>query len=248
MKLYKTLIIALLLVAVTPLSAQTADEIIANYFENTGGAENWEKLQGQKFIGVIKMQGMELPMTKIDLANGKTLSSGDFQGMTFYQEVFDGENLWGTNQMTMEAEKSDSEATENFKKNINDFPNPFLNYKDKGYTVELIGTEVVEGVETFKLKLVKEPIMADGKQIDDVSYYYFEKENFVPIVMEQEMNSGQMKGMNIVVKMSDYQEVDGLFFPFSMTQGVEGLGESEIVVKEIILNPEVDEAMFAFPK
>jgi len=42
MKILKTLFIALLLVAVAPVSAQTADEIIDNYFETTGGKDNWE--------------------------------------------------------------------------------------------------------------------------------------------------------------------------------------------------------------
>ena len=36
MKLFKTLIIAVAMIAITPLNAQTADEIINNYFENTG--------------------------------------------------------------------------------------------------------------------------------------------------------------------------------------------------------------------
>ena len=41
MKTAKTLFIALLLIAVAPLTAQTADEIIDNYFENTGGKDAW---------------------------------------------------------------------------------------------------------------------------------------------------------------------------------------------------------------
>jgi len=40
MKLFKTLIIAIAMFAITPLNAQTADEIINTYFENTGGSEN----------------------------------------------------------------------------------------------------------------------------------------------------------------------------------------------------------------
>jgi hypothetical protein len=42
---------------------------------------------------------------------------------------------------------------------------------------------------------------------------------------------------------SDYQEVGGLYFPFSISQGGQ-----PIVMKEIVLNPEVDAALFAFPE
>jgi len=42
---------------------------------------------------------------------------------------------------------------------------------------------------------------------------------------------------------SDYEEVDGLYFPFSMN-----MGGQEISIKNIILNPEINTDMFAFPE
>lgn len=249
MKIVKSLCIALLLVAAAPVSAQTADEILENYFENTGGKENWEKLEAIKFEGTVDFGGMELPIIAIQTADGRSMSSAEFQGQKFYQGVYDGETLWGTNQMTMAAEKSDAEATANHKLGMNDFPDPFLNYKDKGYTVELLGEETIDGTETFKIKLVTEPEMVDGKEEQAVSYYYFDKENFVPIVVEKEIKSGPGAGMVGQTKMSDYQEVDGLYFPFSSLQGAKDQpGGQTITFKNIVLNPEIDDAMFAFPE
>ena len=86
--------------------------------------------------------------------------------------------------------KSDAEATEMMKKEMNDFPDPFLDYQDKGYTVELMGKEDFNGTETFKIKLVKEPITVDGEEVQDVSYYFFETENFVPIAIHAEIKQG----------------------------------------------------------
>nr|WP_290941299.1 hypothetical protein [Haliscomenobacter sp.] len=40
--------------------------------------------------------------------------------------------------------------------------------------------------------------------------------------------------------MSDYQEVNGLFFPFALGQGVKGAGSQPIVITKIELNPQVD--------
>lgn len=249
MKIVKTLFIALLLVAVTPVSAQTADEILENYFENTGGKANWEKLEAIQFEGSINLGGMELPITVIQTADGRSFTTAEFQGQKFYQGVYDGETLWGTNQMTMAAEKSDAEATANHKLNMNDFPDPFLNYKDKGYTVELLGDETIEGTETYKIKLVTEPQMVDGKEEPTIAYYYFDKENFVPIVVEREIKSGPGAGMVGQTKMSDYQEVDGLYFPFSSLQGAKDQpGGQTITFKEVILNPEIDDSVFAFPE
>ncbi len=48
MKTLKLLTLALLIGFASSVNAQTADEIIANYLENTGGADNWKKLNGVK--------------------------------------------------------------------------------------------------------------------------------------------------------------------------------------------------------
>jgi outer membrane lipoprotein-sorting protein len=229
--------------------AQTVDEILDKYFENTGGKAKWEALQGIKYTGKLKVQTMELPMAMIELKDGRQSTSASVQGMEFRQEVYDGSTLWGTNQMTMKAEKSDAETTENFKLELgNDFPSPFLNYKKKGYKVELLGKETVDGAETFKMKLTKKPIKVDGKESENVEFYFFDTENYVPLITESEVKSGPGKGMVGQNKMSDYQDASGLLFPFTITQGAKGqAGESTIVITAIELNPKVDAAAFAFP-
>ena len=198
-------------------------------------------------IAKVNQQGMEIPLEILQLSDGRQMTSINFQGKEIKQGVFDGETLWSHNFMTMKAEKSDAEATANFKLNSNDFPDSFVDYKEKGYTVELLGKETIDGAETFKVKLVKEPVMVDGNQEDDVSFYFFDTENFVPIAIQSEVKSGPGKGAMSEVTMSDYQEVDGLYFPFSMTQGVKGQPGSPLTIESIVLNPEVADDAFAFP-
>ena len=243
MKTFKTLLLALTLIAVAPMTAQTADEILSNYFENTGGETAWNALQGTKMIGSINAQGMEIPIELYNTKDGKQLVKINLQGQEMTMMSFDGETMWTTNQMTMLPEKSDTETTENMKINNQDFPSPFLNYKEKGYTVEYLGKETKEGTETFKLKLTQKPVMVDGKEEPTVSFYYFETENYVPIVVESTINSGPAKGQMSINGFSDYQEVGGLYFPFSISQDGQ-----PIVMKEIVLNPDVDKAFFAFPE
>ena len=247
MKTLKLCIAVFAMILIAPLQAQTADEILDNYFENIGGLEKLKGVEGMKMVAKVNQQGMEIPLEILQLNDGRQMTIINFQGKEIKQGVFDGETLWSHNFMTMKAEKSDAEATANFKLNSNDFPDSFIDYKEKGYTVELLGTETIDGTETFKIKLVKEPITVDGNQEEDVSFYYFDTENFVPIAVQSEVKTGQAKGMVQEVTFSDYQEVDGLYFPFSMTQGVKGQPGSPLTIESIVLNPEVDASSFAFP-
>jgi outer membrane lipoprotein-sorting protein len=234
-------------IASTALYAQTADEIIDNYFENTGGVDNWRALKGMKTLASVTQQGMEIPITMISLKDGRQLMKLELQGKEIVQQAFDGTVAWGHNFMTMEAEKSDDEATENLKRESKDFPDPFLDYKQKGYSIELLGKETVEGTECFKIQLTKKPKLVDGADVANISYYFFDTENFVPIVVETEIVTGQMKGKISRSTFSDYQEVDGLYFPFSFSQGIKDMGSQTINFSSIELNPEIDEAIFKIP-
>jgi outer membrane lipoprotein-sorting protein len=247
MKALNVLIALFILALSLPVQAQTADEIINNYFENIGGLDNLKALKGVKMTAKMNQQGMEFPLEITQLSDGRQVTSVNFQGKEIKQGVFDGETLWGTNFMTMKAEKSDAETTENFKLNTNDFPDSFVDYKEKGYAVELVGKETIDGTEAFKIKLVKEPITVDGKKEEDVSFYFFDSENFVPIAMQSEIKSGPAKGMIQEITFSDYQDVDGIYFPFSMTQGVKGQPGAPITIEKIELNPTVEASIFVFP-
>lgn len=243
----KHVLLLLLLVASLGASAQTADEIINRYFENTGGADKWKALEGVRMSASINQGGMEIPIEQLQLRDGRQGVKITFQGKEIKQGVFDGKELWSHNFMTMKAEKSDAESTENFKLTLGEFPDPFLRYKENGYKVELMGKETVEGSECFKIKLTKKPVTVDGKKEESVAFYYFDTNDYVPIVVEQEIKSGQGKGMVSQTKMSDYTEVNGLMFPFSMSQGVKGGGGQGFRVTKIELNPKVDASFFNFP-
>ena len=220
-------------------SAQTADEIINKYFENIGGKEKLSKINGFKMNLVSNYNGMEIPVEIFNDNAGKMYVKINFQGKEITQLAFDGKTGWSTNFMTMKAEKLDSETTENMLIQINDFPDPFYNYKNKGYKVELLGKETKEGTECFKIKLTKTPISVAGKKEENVVFYYFDTENYVPIMTESEVKEGPNKGQMSTSTMSDYQEVEGMFFPFTINQGGQAM-----IVKSIAINPTVDAKVF----
>jgi hypothetical protein len=244
----KLFFFAILFIASAAVKAQSADDILAKYFENTGGIDKWKTLTGVKMSAKVNQMGMDIPLTVYQLKDGRTATVINFQGKEIKQSVYDGSNLWSTNFMTMKAEKSDAETTANFKTSLGDFPDPFLDYKSKGYKVELVGKETVEGTECFKIKLIKKPLTVDGKPEENSTFYFFDANDFVPIMTESEAKSGPAKGMISQSKMSDYQEVNGLLFPFSMTMTMKGAGQSQTILTTAVeLNPKVDAAMFALP-
>jgi len=244
----KRILVLIVIVCSYSVNAQTVDEIISNYFENTGGVENWEKIEGIKMSAKVNQGGMEIPIEIVQLKNGKMMTTINFQGQSIKQGVFDGEVLWSTNFMTQKAEKSDEETTNMVKNEMNQFPDPFLNYKEKGFTAELMGTETVDGAETFKIKLTTTPNIIEGKEVPSISYYFFDNENFVPIQVQEEIMDGPGKGMVSEVKMSDYQEAGGIYMPYSMTEGVKDQPGQSLTIEKIEINPTIDDSEFAFPE
>ncbi len=248
MKKLNKILLTLLLFFTFNSFSQSVDEIIDNYFENTGGIDQWRKLKGVKMSAKLSQQGMEIPIEIIQMQGGKQMQIINFQGQSIKAQVFDGEVSWGINMMSQKPEKSDQETTDNLKLDNNDFPDSFMDYKSKGYIAELIGKETVDGTETFKVKLTKEPKTIDGNNEDDITFYFFDTENYVPIAIQTEVKEGPGKGMIMEITMSDYQEVEGLYFPFSQTQGIKDQPSIPLIIDSIELNPTIDENEFKFPE
>ncbi|MCH2223670.1 MAG: outer membrane lipoprotein-sorting protein [Crocinitomicaceae bacterium] len=227
----------------------TVKTILDTYFENIGGREAWSKLTSYRFTAKVNAQGMEIPITVINQKDGKTMTKFSLQGQEMVQGSFDGESMWSTNFMTQKAEKSSSEDTENYKRSIGEFPDALLTYDSLGYQLELEGEETKEGVECYKLKMTKKKQLVEGEEKDNIVYYYFDKENFVPIMTEEQILSGEMTGKKSQMLYSDYQEIsDGMYYPFSLTSQVEGIGGQTIEITEIEINVEIDQTMFNFPE
>lgn len=252
MKVFKTLLLTALAFSLgTSSQAQTVDEIIDGYYEVIGGKEAWSKIEGIKYMAKVNQGGMEIPLEMVQTKSGIAYSKASLQGMTFMQGVYDGETLWNTNFQTMKPEKVTSEDLENHKLNLNDFPDALLNYKANEYVAEYVATETFDGTDAYKIKLVKEQITVDGAKVDDVEFYFFEVDSGAMIGMQKEMLSGQMAGVVSETKFSDYEEFEGLYFPMTMDQGIKdgtAAMSSSIVIESVELNPEIDEAMLAFPE
>lgn len=225
----------------------THDEIINKYLTQTGGKDKWMALQTVKTTGKAKVQGMDLPIVMYQKAPNKMKLAINIQGKEIIQPAFDGTTAWSTNFMTMKPEKMTTEQSDNMKDEAM-LQDPFIDYKGKGYKVELEGKETIEGTECHKIKLTRKPIKVEGKDEENVTYYFFSVADNVPILTRSTIKQGQAKGMTQETSMSDYQEVNGLFMPFTITQKMNGQAVFSMTAEKIETNVAIDDKTFAYPE
>lgn len=242
MKHLKLVLVAFVMTFSATIYAQTAEEIVSNYLEAIGGEEKLKAIKGTKMLGDINAQGMKIPLEVVSMKDGRMYVIIEAQGQRIKQLFSDGEKIYAMNMLAQKIEEMPAEETKMMLDEFKDFPNAFVDYKAKGYSVELVGKETAEGTECFKVKLTKKPLVIKGEEVPNVSYYYFDTETFVPIMTEAEVPSGPAKGQMMRTPLSDYDEVDGVYFPF--TTSMQGM---PMTYTKIILNPEVTEADFAKP-
>lgn len=220
------------------VSAQSVDDLLKKYYETAGGVEQWKTLKTTKTIGKANQMGMEFPFTMVQTRPNKQKLVVDIQGMQ-YVEAFDGKTAWTINPFaggTTATKKSDDESTEAAKQLFED---KLVDYAKKGHKVSLEGREDVEGVNTMIVKLST----AEG----DDYFYYFDPENYVPIMVKSFATAGEMKGMAVEQYMSDYQAVNGLMMPHSMTTKVSGQVVASLTFNSIEFNVPVKDADFTYP-
>lgn len=235
----KIITILLILFSATTLNAQTVDEILTTYFENVGGMDKWKELKSTKITAEMSMGPMEFPGVIYEQAPNLQKVEVNVQGKQIIQ-AYDGTTAWWINpfQGGEEAQKMPDEMAEDMVTKT--FESDFINYKEKGHTLELEGKEEVEGAETFKVKLTKK----DG----DVEYHFFDTEYFIPIMTRTKIKAGPQKGQLSETYLSDFQEVDGLMFPFFIENKMAGETIQKITIKEVVLNETKEQSFFDFPK
>jgi outer membrane lipoprotein-sorting protein len=224
--------------------AQTADDILSKYFTNTGGIEKWKAVKSRKGTGKMNMQNMDFPVTMYEKTPIKQRWEIQVQGLQIVQ-AYDGTDAWMINPMqggTAPVKLSDDEAKE-FKDN--EFEDEFIDYKSKGHTVELLGTEEVDGVKCYKIQLTKNK---NNDKEDVTEIHFFDAENYVPIMVVTYARSGPNKGQEIKTYLSDYQEVDGLMMPFYVESKLNGQTMQKITIEKVTLNEPIEDSMFSFPK
>ncbi len=247
MKLLKSsFFISAILFAMT-VQAQTVDEILANYFENTGGLENWEKMESMKSIGKVPSPQGDFPFVIYAKKPNKMKLEIDIQGKVIIPQAYDGEIAWSFNPLQggTVAQKMPEEQVKEMADQA-EFEPPYFNYKEKGHEIIQEGEEEIDGVLCFKIKLVKNK---NNDKEERTEYYFFDKENFVPIMQRSMVQTGPAKGMESETYLSDYQETNGgVIMPYYIEARVNGQVVQKIVIDSIMINFPIADSIFTFPE
>ena len=218
----------------------TADEIVAKYVAKVGGMQTIEAVKTLKRTGKFRGGGgFEAKVLEENKRPDLVRQEVTYQGMTGVT-AWDGKTGW---KIEPWGGKKDPEplGEEELKGIVEDsvFDGQLVRYREKGNTLEYVGTEPVEGTEAWKLKLT----LKNG----DVQNYYIDTEDFVPIKIEvKRMIRGAEQETEI--SLGDYKAVAGWYLPHSIEQGRKGSSQrSTVTYDRIEANAPMDDGIFRMP-
>lgn len=231
-------VIGCVLAGVAAASAQTADEIVAKNLAARGGLDKVKAVQTIKETGQITAQGIQASLTITAKRPNLMRQDVSIMGMSMVRS-FDGTTAWMMQSGAQAGGPPPGPITvpEPDASQIRDqanFDGPLVDYKAQGTTIDLVGTETLNGKKVYHLKL--------STKDQHVIHCYIDTETNLETRIVNEVQGG-----SIEQQLSDYREVDGLKFPFLIrtTQGANVLAELQITKVE--LNQPVDDAIFKMP-
>jgi outer membrane lipoprotein-sorting protein len=228
-----TILMALL--AIVTARAQDLQELLDKYFE-TIGQENLLELKSIHASGKAMQMGMEFPFEMINKRPDKLKMIIEVQGSQIIQ-AYDGETVWAINPMSGSSEPIDVTGPEaDGLIESADMDGQLWKWKEKGHQLVLDGTEEVDDMEMYVLKLTKK----NG----NIDYYYLDPDSYlIPKVKSVIMAQGSEVEVDIL--LSNYQDVNGYIMPFTTEQSMNGQTVITIMIEEVEVDKEFDDAIFS---
>jgi hypothetical protein len=225
--------------------AQTADDIINKHFEATGGKEKWAKVYAIHAFGNYVMgPGMLAPVNHIVMSKPFKGTFGDFswQGMTA-KHAMRADSGWNYQPFSGKRDADPMSPNEIRSYKLSADPQGLLfNYKEKGYTVEYLGTDDMDGSDVYKLRLTT--------QLGDMVYYYIDMETNYILKEVTRIKLKDKEEKNSII-YSDFRKTDyGVTVPYSQ-QEVDDDGNTQggpVNFSKVEVNTAVDASIFDKPK
>lgn len=241
MKISKMMSAALIVMVTTASAfAQTADEIVTKHIEAIGGLEKWKALKSLEMKNKFSVQGMDIESKTVIVAGKSLRTDVSVMGQSM-TTVVDGETGWSIRPAMMQGTGAPEDMPlamiRESRKQLN-LGGSLISYKENGSTLELIGTEKVDGADAYKLKLTEK----NGEATDiylSKSTYYTLKTSGKRKVQGQEIDAE--------VTYSNFKQVEGLTFAHTMETPSPMGGSMTIETESIKLNPKIDESIFKKP-
>jgi hypothetical protein len=233
------LFFATLSLAIVPsMHAQdmTLKQILDKYYL----AGNFEKLSTVHSIimkGTIVQQDL-MPVRIIRVRPDKYMMEFDVADLTAYQ-VFDGQTAWMTAPWTGNPAPQIMPAERIADMKIKaDMDGILYKWKAKGHKAELVGTDTVNSLSVFKIKITRK----DG----GIEYQFIDGSEFM---LQKRLSFRMVAGKEIPVEnyFRDYRKVDGIPFAFRVETN-NGGRVNEIQFDTVELDKPVDLKTFTMPE
>jgi len=224
-----------LLAAAQTVFAQTVDELVARNVQAKGGLEKLRTIQTVKQTGRLNMQGMEATQT-IYAKRPNLLRQELNMGGQLVVMAFDGQTPWMINpNLGATAPIAMTGPLAEMIKEQSSFDGPLVDYKVKGYLIDLVGVETMGGRRVHHLKLTNKNLQ--------VQHCYLDAETG----LEAKLVS-QNEGQSFEQELSDYRDIDGIKVPFSIRTLSNGVQQGQIIVEKVEFNVKIDDAIFRMPR
>ena len=226
-------------------SPQTADDLVEKHLAALGGRAALAKVTSRSTIGTMTLTTPNGAVSgSIEVLNQqpnkiRTLIKLDLSSLGAGQLTRD-QRFDGTTGYVLDSMQGNREITGNQLANMKGsiFPSPFLNYKERGVTVELAGKENVNGRAAYVL-IYKPGSGSAVRQLIDAETYLTTR-----IVVKVDIpEAGEVEQTS---DLSDYHEVDGIKIPFTINVS-SAIQRFTIAVTKVEHNSKIDEALCARP-
>jgi photosystem II stability/assembly factor-like uncharacterized protein len=229
--------------AASPAAPITAEELIAKNLEARGGAAKLGALRSLRVTGREVFGSGDRPIqaawAQIQKRPGMIRTETTLQGLTAV-ETYDGKDAWTLDPFEGRRDaQRDSADDARIRAREADIEGPLVHWREKGHRVEYMGTEDVDGTPAHKLRVT----LKDG----DTQYLFLDPDYFLEIRIE---TVSHVRGTERISEadLGSYEQVDGLWIPFSIDAGAKGRPRSaRITIERAEVNVDADDSMFRFP-
>ena len=233
-----TLFVLALVVAASAAQAVTLDEVIQNNIDARGGIEKIRALKTLKFTGTMQTMGGEMSFVQWYKGNSKMRMDMKSEAFSMTQAT-DGIIAWGDNPFSGGSgpQVITGPQADNLHRQA-DFAGDLIDHKEKGLTLELTGSEDLDGMTAYVVKVTDPTGDSHSIYIDAITW------------LEVKMvRKGAMMGqeMTLEVLLSNYQDIGGVIVPMQVDIRSDGMDLVSMTRNSFEANIPLDDEMFSLP-
>jgi outer membrane lipoprotein-sorting protein len=229
------------LLAPAAVAAQTVDEIVARHVAARGGREALAAVRTVRMTGRATAGPGRQAIVRREIARpGRIRTEFEFQGTTGVY-AWDGSAGWRVSPLDGGLEPEPLPADEAaLAAEQADVEGPLVDWRAKGHSVELVGSEALAGGRAHRLKVTLKTGAVRHVWVDAATGL---------IVKTVSTRAWRGREVTLETTFGDYRETGGVTFARSIETGVQGRpGRLRIVVENVEVNPALEDARFRMPR